>query len=109
VELVALLRLSNWDAFTLLGISDALLDALPKAGAAEREDLRDALFEVYERHFAVPGEGDLPFTLGLLLYELADYEEALACFEASRERFGPDSATDYNIELCRTELAKRQT
>jgi hypothetical protein len=103
-ELVALLRLSGWDAFTLLGISDALLDGLPGASAAVREDLRDALFEVYERHFAVPGEGDLPFTLGLLLYELADYEEALACFEASRDQFGPDSATEYNIALCREQL-----
>jgi hypothetical protein len=103
-ELVALLRLSLWDSFTLLGISDALLERLPEADGAVREDLRDALFEVYERDFHVPGEGDLPFTLGLILYDLGDYEEALACFEASRDRHGPDSSTEYNIGLCREQL-----
>jgi hypothetical protein len=105
-ELVALLRLSHWDSFTLLGVSDALLERLPEADAAVREDLRDALFEVYERDFSVPGEGDLPFTLGLLLYELEDYEEALACFEASLDRHGRDDATVYNIALCRDQLSR---
>jgi tetratricopeptide (TPR) repeat protein len=103
-ELVAVLRLTGWDSFTLLGISDALIAAIPAADVPTREDLRDALSEIYERHYPVPGEGDLPFALGLLLYELEDYEEALACFEASREQYGPDAATEHNIALCREQL-----
>jgi tetratricopeptide (TPR) repeat protein len=103
-ELVAVLRLTLWDSFTLLGISDVLAEKIADADVPTREDLRDALYEVYERHYPVPGEGDLPFTLGLLLYELEDYEEALACFEASLDQFGPDAATEYNIALCREQL-----
>jgi tetratricopeptide (TPR) repeat protein len=40
-------------------------------------------------HYAVPGEGDLPFAIGLLLYEMEDYEDALEFFEASLEQHGP--------------------
>jgi tetratricopeptide (TPR) repeat protein len=103
-ELVAVLRVTRWDSFTLLGISDALIESIAAADVPTREDLRDALYEIYERHYPVPGEGDLPFTLGLLLYELEDYEEALACFEASIAQHGPDAATDHNITLCRDQL-----
>jgi hypothetical protein len=103
-ELVSVLRLTLWDSFTLMGIADTLIEKIADADAATREDLRDALYEVYERHYPVPGEGDLPFTLGLLLYELEDYEEALACFEASHEQFGHDAATAHNIKLCREQL-----
>jgi tetratricopeptide (TPR) repeat protein len=103
-ELVAVLRVTGWDSFTLLGVSDALIEAIAAADVPTREDLRDALYEIYERHYPVPGEGDLPFALGLLLYELEDYAEALACFEASLEQFGPDAATEHNIALCREQL-----
>jgi tetratricopeptide (TPR) repeat protein len=88
----------------LPAIIDTLVEKIAEADGATREDLRDALYEVYERHYPVPGEGDLAFTLGLLLYELEDYGEALNCFEASLEQFGPDSATEYNIGLCRQQL-----
>jgi tetratricopeptide (TPR) repeat protein len=103
-ELVALLRLSGWDAFTLLGVVDPLLERVAGADAAVQEDLRDALFETYDRHFAVPGDDDLPFAIGLLLYEMQDYEDALEFFEASREQHGPDPATERNIALCEAQL-----
>jgi tetratricopeptide (TPR) repeat protein len=103
-ELVSVLRLTNWDSYTLLAISDVLVEKIPDADGATREDIRDALSEIYERHYPVPGEGDLPFALGLILYELGDYAEALDCFEASLERFGTDAATEYNIGLCRDQL-----
>lgn len=103
-EIVALLRLSGWDAFTLLGVTDALLEQVADADPAVQEDLRDALMETYDRHFAVPGDDDLPFAIGLLLYEMQDYEDALEFFEASLEQHGPDAATERNIALCEAQL-----
>jgi hypothetical protein len=100
-ELVALLRLSGWDAFTLLGVAGALREQAAEADPAAQDDLRHALHETYERHFFVPGEEDLPFTVALLLAALGDYEDAIAFFEASLEQHGPDLATEANIELCR--------
>jgi hypothetical protein len=103
-EIVALLRLSGWDAYTLHGVLAPLREQAAEADPATQEDLRHALFETYERHFAVPGDPDLPFAIGLLLYELQDYEDAIEFFEASLARHGHDPATERNIELCEAML-----
>ena len=103
-EIVALLRLSGWDATTLHGVLGALREQAADADPATQEDLRDALFETDDRHFAVAGEPDLPFAIGLLLYELQDYEDAIEFFEASLEQHGHDPATEKNIELCEAML-----
>jgi tetratricopeptide (TPR) repeat protein len=103
-EIVALLRLSNWDAFTLHGVTDVLADKVGDADAAVQEDLRAALFEIHDRHYGVPGDEDLPFAIGRLLYEMGDYEDALDYFEASLEQYGPHPATEHNIELCEDQL-----
>ena len=103
-EIVALLRLSGWDATTLHAVLGPLRDQAAEADPATQEDLRQALFETYDRHFAVPGDPDLPFAIGLLLYELQDYEDAIEFFEASLEQHGHDPATERNIELCEAML-----
>jgi hypothetical protein len=102
--IVALLRLSGWDASTLHNVLAPLLEQAASADPATQEDLRFALFETYDRHFNVPGDPDLPFAIGLLLYELQDYEDAIEFFEASLEQHGHDPATEKNIELCEAEL-----
>jgi tetratricopeptide (TPR) repeat protein len=102
--IVALLRLSGWDASTLHNVLAPLLDQAAGADPATQEDLRFALFETYDRHFNVPGDADLPFAIGLLLFELQDYEDAIEFFEASLEQHGHDPATEKNIELCEAEL-----
>jgi tetratricopeptide (TPR) repeat protein len=103
-EIVALLRLSGWDAFTLLGVTEALVEKVRQADAPVQEDLRTALFEVYERRYAVPGDEDLPFAIGRLMYEMGDYEDALDFFEDSIEQYGPHPATEHNIRLCEEQL-----
>jgi hypothetical protein len=105
-ELVALLRLSGWDAFTLLGVADALRECAGDADPAAQEDLRAALYEIYDRHYPVPGEGDLPFAIATVLYAMEDYEDALEFFEASLEQHGPHEATHKNIELCEAQLTE---
>jgi hypothetical protein len=102
--IVALLRLGGWDASTLHNVLAPLLEQAAGADPATQEDLRFALFETYDRHFPVPGDADLPFAIGLLLYELQDYEDAIEFFEASLEQHGHDPATEKNIELCEAEL-----
>jgi hypothetical protein len=102
--IVALLRLGGWDASMLHNVLAPLLDKAAGADPATQEDLRFALFETYDRHFNVPGDADLPFAIGLLLFELQDYEDAIEFFEASLEQHGHDPATEKNIELCEAEL-----
>jgi hypothetical protein len=103
-EIVALLRLTGWDAFTLLGVTEALVEKVGDADAAAQEDLRAALYEIHDRHYAVPGDEDLPFALGRLMYEMGDYEDAIDFFEESLELYGPHPATEHNIKLCEEQL-----
>ncbi len=103
-ELVAFLRYSGWDGAALLSVAGALRERLDDADDAVQEDLRHALHAIVERHFAVPGEDDLPFTVGVLLFELGDVEDALECFEASLAQHGPHEATQRNIALCQAQL-----
>lgn len=103
-ELVALLRLSGWDAATLQGLAGALRTEAAEGDPVAQRDLRHALHETYARHFPVPGEDDLPFTIGLLLFELEDYRDAIRFFERSLAQHGPDDATQRNLELCRSML-----
>ena len=105
-ELVALLRLSGWDAFTLLGVAGHLREQAAEADPAAQDGLREALLKTYERHFPVPGEDDLPFMIGVLLFELEDYEDAIDFFEASLELHGPDEATMRNIDICESQLRR---
>jgi hypothetical protein len=103
-ETVALLRLSGWDAFTLLGVAGALREHAADADPAVQEDLRQALYETYDRHYSVPGEEDLPFAIATVLFELGDFEDAIEFFEASLEQHGPDPATEQNIAICESQL-----
>jgi tetratricopeptide (TPR) repeat protein len=103
-ELTALLRLTAWDAFALHGVLEALVERAPSADAAVQEELRAALYEIHDRHYAVPGDDDLPFAIGRLLYEMGDYEDALEYFEESLEHYGPHPATEHNIALCEEQL-----
>jgi hypothetical protein len=106
-EIVALLRLSGWDAFTLLGVAGVLREQAAEADPAAQDDLRHALHATYDRHFSIPGEDDLPFTIGLLLFELEDYEDAIGFFEASLAQHGPDLATERNLDLCKQQARLR--
>jgi hypothetical protein len=103
-ELTTILRLSGWDASTLQDLLPALQDKAADADPATQEDLRQALFEIHDRHFHVPGEADLPFALGVILFELEEYEEAIACFEESLAVHGPDPATEHNLARCEAML-----
>jgi TolA-binding protein len=52
----------------------------------------------------VPGDEDLPFAIGRLMYEMGDYEDALGFFEDSIEQYGRHPATEHNIRLCEEQL-----
>ena len=44
--------------------------------------------------------------IGVLLFELEDYEDAIDFFEASLELHGPDEATMRNIDICESQLRR---
>jgi tetratricopeptide (TPR) repeat protein len=99
-QALSLLRLTCWDTTAFLRLFPAIAPKV-RNFAAERNDLRDAVLNVWENRYPVePGDNMLAFNCGVVLLELRFYIEAAAMFEASEQMLGRTAATSYNLGLC---------
>jgi tetratricopeptide (TPR) repeat protein len=105
-QLLAYLRSSRWDPNILLGCTPVLQVLLPDASAAERREMRTAVARVWDHYYPIGEEADLPFSLGRLLYVIGDYDEALRYYEQSRDLYGTEVVTLYNMALCHHRLGQ---
>jgi tetratricopeptide (TPR) repeat protein len=99
-QLLAYLRLSGWDANILLGCFPTLLGRVDSLSEAEREALSEAIQQVWDIYYPIGEERDLAFELGMLVYGMANYAEALEFFRRSLSLYGRDASTAYNIGMC---------
>lgn len=107
-ELLAWLRLANWDSTVFLGLFPALLDRMADASEPLRRELRRAVAQVWDAYYPIGEAQDLPFALGTLLHGLRAYGDALGYFEQSLRLHGPDPSTLYNMGLCHHGLGQLQ-
>lgn len=99
-QILALLRLSCWDATTFIRLFPVLARQV-RAVTAERSDLRSAVLSIWENYFPVnPSDAVLVFDCGVILLELQFFEEAFSMFKQSQEVLGRSAATSYNLGLC---------
>ncbi len=105
-EMLAYLRFSGWDAHLFLDLFATLLEKLPSADAHTQQELRQAVFQLWDNYFHIGEERDLPFNLGVVLFRLGYPGEALPFFEWSQEYYGASQLTLYNIALCLTQQRK---
>jgi len=96
-EALALLRLGRHDPRLLL----KLLPVLRRhdgEDATKRELLRVAA-RAWDLYYFIGEKSDLPFSVGVFVFELAGYELAIELFLASIELYGVDAGTAYNLAL----------
>jgi tetratricopeptide (TPR) repeat protein len=99
-QILAVLRLSQWDPIALMRLFPVLAPQL-RTVAAEREDLRNAVMRTWANHYPVsPGENILAFQCGVILLELRFFEDALLLFKTSQRILAASAATSYNLGLC---------
>jgi tetratricopeptide (TPR) repeat protein len=99
-QALAHLRLSGWDATIFLGCLPVLLDNAPSATPALRQDLRQAIHNVWDTYFPMGEVMDVAFYMGAMLHGMAFFEEALYFFEESQRLYGRDARALYNMALC---------
>ena len=99
-QLLAFLRLSGWDAGVFYDCCPALLDGLAGASDAERQAVYEMTQRVWELYYFLGEAQDIPFQLGMVLYDLGHYAAALDFFQQSLQLHGPHPSTTYNIGLC---------
>lgn len=99
-QLLAYLRLSGWDANVLLGCYPSLLERAASLSEPERGALCQAIGHVWDTYYPIGEEIDLAFCLGVLLYGMSYYRQALDYFGHSSRLYGPDAGTAYHMGMC---------
>lgn len=101
------LRLSCYDCRQLAEAFPRLLELAPALDGAQRQELVAAVERVWASYFPLGEACDLANQIACLLYEVEDYDRALAYFERSVEIYGPFTGTLYNMALCCRMLEQR--
>ncbi|MEW9701182.1 SAM-dependent methyltransferase [Paenibacillus sp. SI8] len=96
----SLIRLSLYDAHFFKPYIPRLLILLPNCSESEKIDMKHMIHSVWERYYPIGEKYDLAFDLGLLLYQMDDYTDAIAMFNQSISGYGGNYSVFYNIAAC---------
>jgi tetratricopeptide (TPR) repeat protein len=108
-QLLAYIRLSGFDAKITLACYPALMDRIEYASESEKKELHRVIQQVWEVYYPLAEDQDLASHLGVLLYEMGYYTEALELFARSVELYGPDATISYNMGLCHYGLREMES
>ena len=106
MELIALLRLSCYDATFFVKIFPWLKKVSHTISANQRARLVQTLHQVWEGYFDIEEPYDLAFELGGFFYDLGYYREALDYFQFAINVHGHKVDLYYNRILCYYQLRK---
>lgn len=96
---LANVRLSGFDADTLLRHMPGVSDQLLSAPMSVKTEIAWTVDRVWETYYPMGEMLDLPFYLGNLFYELGWYREAIEYLERSLEFSGPAGETYFNLAI----------
>lgn len=100
-QLLLLIKLGNWDAMTLYAFFGRIRALLSGATNEQKQQLKQIIDEVSKRFYPIsPDNGDFILNLGVLLFEMHYYREALEYFKNSMTITGPKPAAFKNMAAC---------
>ncbi len=103
-QVLAYLRLSGWDGAVFLDCFSAIMAKVENLASSMQEELLWAVQNIWENYYPIGEQRDLPFYLGMLLYNMEYFPEALEYLEHSRQIYGDDPNTLYNMGMCHYRL-----
>jgi tetratricopeptide (TPR) repeat protein len=107
-QALAYLRLSAWDHRLLWNLLPVFKNRSGELSEAQRQELQEAIRQVWNCYYPIGEEEDLGFHFGVLLLEMELYREALELFEDSARFYGLEPGTAYNMALCHYGLRDRE-
>ena len=103
-QLLALVRLSAFDPRVLRDCLPALWEKLDNASEVQRQELARAIERAAANYYHLGEPRDLLFEFAMLSYSLGNYGGGLALYCRSRQYYGDDAATFWNMALCHAAL-----
>ena len=107
-QIIAYLRLSGWDYKIFLDSFPVIMAHLETASEYQCEELFFVLQQIWDNYYPIGEQRDLPFYIGMLLYNMGYYPEALEYLEQSQKLYGDDASTIYNMGMCHYRLRQLQ-
>jgi tetratricopeptide (TPR) repeat protein len=99
--LLLILKIGRWDPTNCHAFFGMIREQLPDASPKVKELLRQTIHAVWEHFYPIqPLEGEFVLNLGVLLFEMHYYAEALAFFQHSLVLTGDQSITYRNMAAC---------
>ncbi len=99
-QILAYLRLTGWDGAVFMDCFSAITAKLENLPSSMQEELLWAAQNIWDNYYPIGEQQDLPFYLGMLLYNMEYFPEALEYLEHSRQIYGDDPNTTYNMGMC---------
>ncbi|KDO25408.1 hypothetical protein SPRG_09350 [Saprolegnia parasitica CBS 223.65] len=97
---LALLKLSFYDADLLYKFRDVLLDQSPTAPPKVKVDVRHCLSQTWKHYYQLDKDKDIAFEIGRVFYGMREYYDALTYYTASLDEMGKHHVTYHNMGLC---------
>lgn len=100
-DLLKIIRLGNWDPINFNVFFEAIRQRLLDASPSTKKDLVTVINHVWEHFYPVSSEeSGFILNLGVLMYEMKYYEEALLFFERSLTLSGENAIALKNMSAC---------
>jgi len=103
-NVVALLKLSNWDPDIYFKFRDLVLVQVSSASCKLRSDLIKGMPHIWANYFELDKEKDVAFEIGRFYYGVLKYSEALKYYGISTNTLGEHHVTYHNMGLCQYSL-----
>lgn len=99
VEMLALLKLSRWDAKIVMQVTSELTAILQTAGKAYKQECRDGLIRSYYQYYYMPNN-DLYITYGYIHMMMGDIDIAIDRFYSSLKYFSTSALLYAYLSYC---------
>ena len=109
-DLLAILNLAEWDPSIFYDYHPLILEYVEQneMTAEQKLTLTSGLDKVWDYFFKLEKEQDIPFAIGILLYNIDEPEKAVKYYQYSMIHFGEQEETLYNIALAYQQLEEHK-
>ena len=103
----SLLRLSRWDPHVYHYLADKIAHSISKEDTTLKQSLQEGMKKILQNMYLMPNVYNTFFDVAIFYHATEAYQTALHYYEKSREHFGDDFNTLYNMALCFYSLGEK--